>query len=409
MKMKNVILLNGIFLMSLLLVTACKDEFTEEDLINKQREIAYSVQVVDASNNSFTNGRTTGAGAIAGAVVTVTQEGVSDSSTTDASGFAFFPKLYAGTASVSVIVTDFTDANMIVNIPSNGNVGQISTMVPVFATTGASTATIQGKVTIETDLTNLTREFATNVNISAGIDVTDWNFQYAYLNSNYNTGGILSISYSDLTSTATVDASGNYSITIPATSAGLPVYMRYPDVVADQVIAINNEVGQPRFPLTSPSVNTVSTNFVVGGGNIGLPFVFGSYAQLVDTPTGQGAIVAEINGGDLNINNNGEITGFNISNRGWGYPANSTINVAFFSLTGGSGATGTVDTDGNGRLINGSDIITNPGSGYSNGRTNLAAQRGFSTDGTPGMATSGSTYVRNIDYGTGTSRAIDVQ
>src|SRR6056297_3597592 len=135
--MKSLNLLALLFLIAgLAMFTSCEDdEFTEEDAKDAYEEtlvledslqnlrdslehvggiIDYSVNVIDASNASFSDddlklaGMT---GSMEGTIVTVSQHGVTLTQTTDASGIATFSDLRIGTVSVNVQAEDFTNAS----------------------------------------------------------------------------------------------------------------------------------------------------------------------------------------------------------------------------------------------------------------------------------------------------------
>lgn len=276
------IFLPGVFLALLFILSCSKDEFTEDDATQAQKEIIsyqdsitqvrdslnmvggiiqYSVSVVPIDGSSafaggFKSGKATDF--LAGATVSVSQHGVVLTDSTGDSGIAVFNDLRVGTVNVNVQVEDYTSVSFVAEIkPENDpNVNvyydvlrHAATMVPVFSLT-EGTSTIEGQVTYESDLTNAEPEVAEDVTVIAMVDVDDAQFIDNYFLDiwgdeleKYN-GKIVQIAYTDLTATGVTDENGEYSLTMPSTADGLPVMMEIGDFAVDQQLLMNTVNGE---------------------------------------------------------------------------------------------------------------------------------------------------------------------
>jgi len=107
----------------------------------------------------------------------------------------------------------------------------------MIALAGSLTGTIKGTVTYESDLTNKAPETVpANTLIVATVKTTS-----AALPS---VGGLIqTISYGSLSLTALTDASGNYTMTVPATSMGLDYDIRVSDFQVNQTLLMYTSNG----------------------------------------------------------------------------------------------------------------------------------------------------------------------
>jgi hypothetical protein len=295
--MKNLKVILQLFAIAFVVVIAssCRDEFTEKDAIQLQSDAAaeaaqldaslsldqqramellrdslarvggviqYTVSVVDAGDAIFFDGngnsRIKGTKAVAGAVVSVAQNGAIASVTTGADGLAFFDDMRIGNVAVNVAIPDFTDVNFVADLTPVGlggsSVGDspdyydlanitrnAATQIPVFPTAGANTTTISGRVTFESDLTNNTPEIPAT-NVVAVIDpacdfITSFIAPEGGAANEDQAGRVLRISYSSAAVSAAVDATtGDYSLTVPASAMGLDILIGTSDLVADQTL-----------------------------------------------------------------------------------------------------------------------------------------------------------------------------
>jgi len=308
-----------------LFVTSCqKDTLTKAGALNLQESLSeqnlrvqdslqkaggiirYSVTVIAANQTSFSGKKSSvqKVQGLQGATVALDQNGVIVTATTDVNGIALFPNSRIGTATAVVTLAGFTTVDFKTDLTpteyTNGNVTsstvrQVSTMVPIFATTGAANlATITGNATIETNLTNTTRELVpAGTVVSAYINAADGNFIDTYLNGN-NTGPgtILSASYETALTTATVTATGTYVLNVPAAVNQLPIAVAYSDVVTTQTLIGEYFSGSMFTPTTVAAILTVRTTFTqntagVPGGYNSIPND-GSIAVTVSAPPAQG-------------------------------------------------------------------------------------------------------------------------
>lgn len=268
-----------------------KDEFTEEDLYEKELEknlqedslttaeiklrdslarvggvVSYAVTAISAADAITMKAAFVGSqvstpakkasNLLDGVSVTVSQYGVAMTKTTDATGMVVFDDLRIGLASVTLSKADFSSAAVTVDLTDQGTSYDVdentktrsaATMVPLFALTGDERTTVSGVITLETDLTNSTPEYA-----PAGTEVvatltppSTWLDK-----SSSQPGQIVKISYSDMVTRATTDANGAYSMLIPSSALGLTVGVAVEDIVTTQTYYVFD-------PLTKKNVSAV--------------------------------------------------------------------------------------------------------------------------------------------------------
>ena len=371
-------------------VISCKDQFTEQDALNSQQQIDLALYIVNQSDPVQ--------GPITGAVVTFSQNGVSKDVTTDATGAALFPKIKVGDFVYKVVATNFISVSGTGSANSNNlREGQMTISVPMISTSDADLGTIKGTLTMETDVTNLTRE------VAAAIDI----FFDVYLNSGTRTF------------TTKTDATGNYSIKVPV-NATSPTYvvLRYGDFETNQTIGLNqygDETGSfTTFPQLLPRKDVVKTLFSMstdGEQYRSIPSannVRSLYAIVDAAPAaGTTAVITSVT-----VNSQGQITdvGF-FSGGNYTGDADGKVNVTFTSLDGGSGATLQITLGNNSNAQSaylgvgtGSKVLVG-GSGYptSNFSLNKTGTR------TPSYrsnlyAQKGTVSIANGDFGTGIYR-----
>jgi hypothetical protein len=285
------------------------------DRINAGGRVYYTVIPVNANEAVSGTGGPTGGGrveeAITAAKVTITQFGRNLDATGSTNGVFTFSDLRSGEVTVNISAPNFTQVNYVANltpdggIPNNGvvNVGNV---VPLFELpgTGANAAAkfsvIRGQAWFEGDLTDATVTpvgspeervtptiLGTNTNlVTANIDLSrndgsatglPYFHQRFILESNgernnsfgvnVNSGAIQRFSYSKAVSYGQVDATGAYSLLVPASASGLPIRLNYSEFAFnrtyfnDRGITVTNE----RFlygpnvvptPIPTPTVAT---------------------------------------------------------------------------------------------------------------------------------------------------------
>jgi hypothetical protein len=385
-------------LVGFLLVGAfsCDDPYTEEDALKAQQEIDLTIYVVDKSLNSKP---------IANAKVTVSQAGATKDVTTDDKGIAQFPKIKVGSYVYTVTADNYTSQDGTGNAsPDNFREGQVTRQVTLYSLTDENSATIQGKVTMEKDLTNLTPEAA------AGIKV----FFDIYLNN---------VGYQ--TFTATTDAQGAYTIKVPTNGAltSTSVYIRYQDFEADQVIAVNKYADEAGTFLSIPQVlprkETIKTlfsqnysgsiNMFYTGSSTTAAFGMRSLYATVEAPPAGGTLATIAS---VETNSLGEVTGVTF-NTGGNYTgdADGKVNVTIVSLDGGSGASIQVALAGNASVLNAYSTIANrtivKGAGYPANNVNFTLNKvdlRYPSAATSLSVSPSNIYYANGDYGTGVAR-----
>ncbi len=347
-------------------------------LINSAGVVNYSITVVDgASSTIFKNGgtgnKTEGVdGALANAIVTISQFGKTESDTTDASGTVVFRGFFRTAVNVTIRRTDFTTVSYISTVgiqnPTvNGTLSFVGNLIPIFPTAGNRTATVSGRMTIQTDLTNKTREAVPDgTPVTVSIDARDSDFRNKYLMSqsafsfsapvpqsnntaglSYNffyVGNIAQASYSTGIVGATT-AGGAYTVNVPAAIDGLPLSISYSDLALDQTLF--QEVGEDQNRITqrvifrgdedlTPAALPPSSSADI----IFDSFTFSASANAVISP------------------NTGTIERINLTNGGNNYNGTPLVQI---TGGGGTGATATATvTAGRVTAIN----LTSPGSGY---------------------------------------------
>lgn len=239
--------------------TSCKKEEIDETVLDG-RTINYSVLVT--SGASSTNKAIAG---MDGASVTVSVNGASTTVTSDANGHANFTNLASGSAAVTVSKSGFTTLNYIVDLtPSSGassdydatEVRNSSTLVTIFPTSGAGTATIKGRARAELDWTNATSENApagTKIIASILTDLSSYNVHYG-------DGEILSQTYEGIVVSTTVDSNGDYTLIVPASGGGLSVGVQADDFEYNTITSATTtsrniySTGQSNFSVVSGQI-----------------------------------------------------------------------------------------------------------------------------------------------------------
>lgn len=221
MVMKNYLKFLVLLLIGNVLVS-CNDEFTEEDAMDALQVITLQIGVRDAGN-SYT--------AVSGAEVKAVVDAESVTATTDTNGIAVFENVSVG-GYVNVYVTkdDYTTVYEQVNTtPDDYRQTVVSEDIYMYSLSSDNMAVVEGKLTIETDLTNRERETLSGVEVLAYND---------------NLSGVTQYFVGE------TDASGNYSINVPVNSVGSDnIQVYFPTVeqertygkVADSIYSLASE------------------------------------------------------------------------------------------------------------------------------------------------------------------------
>jgi len=379
--------------------------------------INYSVATVVASQSSWWSNYFSywdkgekGEMGLSGATVTIAQHGKLLTATTDASGVASFRDLRIGTANVNIQMTGYTEVDFVVDLPPLTSedmdtvacscqldifniVRHVATMVPVFSLT-SDLSTVSGKATVETDLTNDAPEVAAGVKIKGIIDVfnssfyelymyqpelfqwwySDYDGEYDYDPSVVATkyelyGRIKQIAFGSTVSTATTDAAGLFTMQVPSTPQGLPIYFEVDQFALDQTLLMPALWGVPVF-----GPQTVRTLY---GGydfdsyspipNLGLNQfdVQSAYVQF-SAPTGTASPKPTTNATATAVLTSSGIVSVNIKNPGEGYTQAPLVRISKGTVINSVQAEGTAVITG-GKVT---DVtITNAGTGYKPGDT----------------------------------------
>jgi hypothetical protein len=343
--------------------------------LNQAGLVTYAINVVDGSASSISNGRTESTQTlVTGASVTVSQFGRTQTLTTTANGMAVFSGLFRNGLNVTITKAGFTSANYIVavkndNATPNGQKGFVGNIIPIFPTTGANTATISGRMTIQTDLTNKTRELVPDgTTVLVGIDATGTGatgFRTKFLadgisanlatvlvtdNNSKNTenyfyvGDIKQANYE--TGVVGSTTAGIYTVTVPAAFDGLPLSITASEIAADQKLYETAGV------IPGDRTSTYRTLFGPGISPSTIPAgsaVTVGFAAFTTAATATASVSSS----------NGAIDKINITAGGKGYSGTPVVQI---SGGGGTGASATAT------VVNGvvtGVTVTSPGSGYS--------------------------------------------
>lgn len=210
--------------------------------------VVLTIKVVDASGDFSAKSGTNNIKGQSGATVTINVDGETMTETTGADGAASFTGLKTGKYAVNVAMPGFTTVDFVTETSSYA---YYSVQVPVLQT-GTNLMTITGIVSCETNLLNTSREAAAGVMVIAQPNLPDF-FG--------NIPGVVEISYSGYTNTATTNASGSYSIDVPSDKAGELNYDIFvPTFEANQTLMLN-EFNGVDVTGAGNAAQTVATRF----------------------------------------------------------------------------------------------------------------------------------------------------
>jgi len=370
-------------LIAAVVFVSCKDDFTEEDALNAQQQITFNVVVQNANNKT----------GIEGATVSIVKDGETVEGTTNALGVATFKDIKIGSGIPVTISKDgFSKINYVADASNVGYRDSEVTGTFYLISLTESVISVKGKVEIESDLSNLTREKVTTGKVVATIE--DGNYNGAWV-----TAGSIVVE-------ATIGADGTYELKLPTFGTGVEYTIVANDLEVDQKISYNRKQGEAAFPATLPKVETVKTVFANGASALSIPFVQAVFATVNGTTTGTPASLY------VETDPTGKISFIGVNSSGSGYTG-ATLPVTITSLFGGTGATATANISG-GSVT--SVTINQAGSGYPvenfdtpNANNYISASSASNVTSTNYSVKPGDIKIRNIFYGTGSSRPIDIQ
>jgi hypothetical protein len=380
-------------------IISCKDDFNEEDFLRLQAELKNQQDSVSRARDksAFDSIRDNGV-PVPGVAVSLTTSTASNVSggrakavqngTTDASGNVVFDRVVIGSGTISFSKTGYIGATATVDFgtPSapqqiqvqnpNGN-GNVTRYVPPVkrfeeaimpmlsaSSVDGSTATIRGRVSIENDLTNVTPEVPAGIVLRANFSaLSPTNVANFITNIVLEDNSGLGI--------ATVAANGDYTMTVPATAAGLNITLVVPNIEGTCRIAVNgyDDGTGTIINLATPEYRDVPTSWgpqaPIGFGNL-VPGVAGARVVIPPAPAvGTGfafdltRVSKSIPTGSINstgVQNVGSAF-YRINQRG-----NYSAAIPAVTITGGGGvdATATATMRTILRTVN----VTNTGTGY---------------------------------------------
>jgi hypothetical protein len=367
-------------------LNSCRDTFTEEQVLKEQQTIDLSITALDRYENK----------GLAGATVTFQQDGKELSQTTNESGVANFADVKIGSNLIVTITKEgfATTRQTIGTIVGSFRESQISRTADMYALDGISTGIIRGKVEIQTDLTNDKAELVpANTPVEAYRRFDDAN-------------GINEISIK-----GQIDANGMYSLKVPATKDGMSYRLIFPTLELDQKIAKHRNVGEKEFPATEPSIDNIKTVFDPSAfSTADVPNVWRTVYAVIEAPNDPAATTkrqAALYGVSVD-QTTGKITGLSGFESGAGYK--DPVRIELKSLLGGTGAV--LEVKVNTGMTNGSlsfPSIKAEGSGYVTVNNINTANEEAPAPVANQNVKSGDIKVVNVKYGTGTSRAKDIQ
>jgi hypothetical protein len=385
---------------------------------------SYEVQVLNGSVASISNGKTEKAQAFASDItVTITQYGVKQTRT-GRDGLFTFSDIGVGAIHGTVSGTGFTTFSWTVDasLPfqmfkeavqvalspggaggaggGTGGSGTSSTYFEnnyileqllkyfnqrsfgndftIFETTGANASVLGGRMFIETNTTNRTREVVTGAAVTAYLDVNNGPSAFA---ATYVTAATAPTPINDpaaaalnsvfqpdnwayeFIATATTDATGDFSLTLPGSPKGLPIAIEYSDVVANKTY----------FLQTNGDVTQVTRRNIYGPGRAYTAIPNISMAPTVQFDAGGGASAFAV------ISGNGSVTDLDLTSGGQNFQGTPRVIIGP-PPAGGTQATATA-TVTNGVVT--ALTLVSGGSGYT------GAPSVIITEGTGGAATEG--------------------
>ncbi len=260
-----------------LVTKSCKNDFSEEDVLQSQKELTQEQAKENAAAITLASGLLDYSitlhddeSPVAEATITITnqKDGSVATSTTDQNGNAVFVDILLGGYHVAVSATSFANFSYMVGFGSplegvhyqntNNKIVPIETSeaskIEVFRLDGESTATIKGVVSIETDLTNNAPEVPQDITIRANLDA-EVNAQHSRLESSNGVGntsiyieGSFTFTQGNIGIALVDNTSGEYSMQVPANVKGAEIDLLFPLVEAGQRLAYSNINGADVAP-----------------------------------------------------------------------------------------------------------------------------------------------------------------
>ncbi|TXN35573.1 carboxypeptidase regulatory-like domain-containing protein [Flagellimonas hymeniacidonis] len=260
-----------------LVTKSCKNDFSEEDVLQSQKELTQEQAKENAAAITLASGLLDYSitlhddeSPVAEATITITnqKDGSVATTTTDQNGNALFVDILLGGYHVAVSATSFANFSYMVDFGSllegvhyqniNNKIVPIETSeaskIEVFRLDGESAATIKGVVSIETDLTNSAPEVPQDITIRANLDA-EVNAQHSRLENSNGVGntsiyieGSFTFTQGNIGIALVDNTSGEYSMQVPANVKGTEIELLFPLVEAGQRLAYSNINGADEAP-----------------------------------------------------------------------------------------------------------------------------------------------------------------
>lgn len=232
------------------------------EVIDETNWVHYTVNVVPGGNSTGGGNKVSG---ISGAEVTCAVNGKKITVVTSPDGQAVFNKLGRGNVTVTVRAQDHTtlsytvtlsDSSDFMDMPFQNGQRYASTMVVLFPTAGAGTATISGRAYADLNQMVNGNEAVAGIKVTAVLDAGDQ--LRDFVNHEPNTPGhVLNVMYENMVSTGTSNVTGDYSLSVPATGKPL-TYRVFGDDFAADVITGPTTIERVVFSHGSKFVSVVS-------------------------------------------------------------------------------------------------------------------------------------------------------
>ncbi|SMG48441.1 hypothetical protein SAMN05661096_03466 [Marivirga sericea] len=337
MKINNLLKMFVGALVMTFIISSCADDFTEEDLLQAQYDLAQQQEdrenaredsidnagkqaAVDALNRAgqlldFSVTVATDEAGVEGVTISATnQAGETASATTDANGNITFTDIQMGGHTIKMSSADHVDLSFEIDfgVPERGVHyeiidGQVipietseSARITAIPLTGMLTSTVKGKVTFESDVTNDSPEIPQGVTIRANLTnasniVSTTNNNASFSGSNSSATSI-TFTQANIGSAEVDGTTGDYLMTLPAVPGlGLTYDFLVPNLEADATVAYSStDGGQTTVEGgvavgTFPAVFGESAATTGGSDNVYTTNTYSSLRAVFSEPAPQGA------------------------------------------------------------------------------------------------------------------------
>jgi hypothetical protein len=253
--------------LGMILTTGCGDDDDDDDEPEPRTNASYGVAVVQASN-SYSADKTEGTDGVEDAVVIINQNGKKMTDTTGEDGLASFTNLTPGTVSGVVKAEGHATVNFTADITQDGGLSVDSSggnvdfssltgdeapsfnagsIIPLFPTSGDASATVEGIVSADLNETVTGNETVSGAELIA---IAEFDFE----GTESGPGGVESYSIEGAQKSTTTSSNGTYSITVPASAAGVTVRI-HPQDFTREVQTSPNDTERGVFSASSFSID----------------------------------------------------------------------------------------------------------------------------------------------------------